>query len=91
MFPWLKQRDVAVIAHDASMEGGRIPEQGLPMHAITMVALGMPLIDHMALDDLSIAMREDAALGLHVRDGAAADQVRLWLGRESARDFLGDL
>ena len=55
MLPWLKQRDVAVLAHDASMEGARIPEQGLPMHAITMVALGMPLIDHMALDDLSIA------------------------------------
>jgi kynurenine formamidase len=55
IFPWLKQRDVAVIGHDQSMEGGRIEGQGLPMHAITMVALGMPLIDHMALDDMSIA------------------------------------
>jgi kynurenine formamidase len=55
VMPFLRQRDVAVLGHDAAMEGGNIPEQRLPMHAITMVALGMPLIDHMALDELSEA------------------------------------
>ena len=53
MMPFLKEHDIAIIGHDGGQDGAQIQGQSLPIHAMTMVALGMPLIDHMYLDDLS--------------------------------------
>jgi len=54
MMPFLKERDISIIGHDGGQDGAQIQGQSLPIHAMTMVALGMPLVDHMYLDDLSI-------------------------------------
>ena len=58
MMPFLKSRDIAILASDGTGDGATIPEQMLPLHAMTIVALGMPLIDHMYLDDISVAVEK---------------------------------
>ena len=53
---WLKERDVAVLGSDG---GNDVIPSGIdgeisPLHAFALVALGMPLMDNLNLDDLSV-------------------------------------
>ena len=51
--PFLKERDIAVLGNDAAQEGGPVPGVSLPMHFFTLVALGVHLLDNLALDELA--------------------------------------
>ena len=56
--PWLKQRDVAVLASDLASDvlpSGVIgtDKQYLPVHLLTIVALGAPILDNCDLEPLS--------------------------------------
>ena len=53
MIPLLKQRDVALLGADHPQEGGTIPGVFLPIHTFALVALGVNLLDNLALDDLA--------------------------------------
>ena len=55
--PWLRQRGVALLgcdgvndAHPSVVEG-----VGLPLHTLTLVAMGMQLLDNLSLEDLAEA------------------------------------
>jgi kynurenine formamidase len=48
---WLKDRGVAALGSDATdMFPSAVPGISLPMHILTIVALGMPLLDNLDLD-----------------------------------------
>jgi hypothetical protein len=53
LIPFLKERDIALLGADVPQEGGQIPGVSLPIHFFTLVALGMNLLDNLALDDLA--------------------------------------
>jgi kynurenine formamidase len=55
MLPLLKERDVALLGSDSSPEGGTIPGVAAPIHQFTLVALGMNVLDNLALNDLAAA------------------------------------
>ena len=45
--PWLKARDVAVVATDGTLDvAGQVPNHTLPLHKYVLVALGMNIIDN---------------------------------------------
>ena len=51
--PFLKERDIALLGADIPQEGGTIPGVGIPIHAFMLVALGVNLLDNLALDELA--------------------------------------
>jgi kynurenine formamidase len=54
--PWLHEREVAVLGSDGisdAMPGLQVPEWPFPVHQIGITAIGLHLIDNMALDALS--------------------------------------
>jgi kynurenine formamidase len=53
LIPFLKERDIALLGADVPQEGGQIPGVSLPIHFFTLVALGVNLLDNLALDDLA--------------------------------------
>jgi kynurenine formamidase len=53
LIPFLKERDIALLGADVPQEGGQIPGVSLPMHFFTLVALGVNLLDNLALDELA--------------------------------------
>ena len=53
LMPFLKERDIAVLGGDVAQEGGQIPGVSLPMHFFTLVALGVHLLDNLALDEVA--------------------------------------
>jgi hypothetical protein len=53
LIPFLKERDIALLGADVPQEGGQIPGVTLPIHFFTLVALGMNLLDNLALDELA--------------------------------------
>jgi kynurenine formamidase len=53
LIPFLKERDIALLGSDTAQEGGTIPGVSIPIHVFTIVALGMNLLDNLALDDLA--------------------------------------
>ncbi len=60
IMPFLKECDVAMIMADRGLPAGGIVDGGaidgrtvLPMHVFTLVALGMPLIDNVDLEELA--------------------------------------
>lgn len=58
--PWLKQRDVAVLGSDLASDVMPSGVEGtepdfLPVHLITIVALGAPILDNCDLEELSQA------------------------------------
>ena len=57
LIPFLRERDVALIGADVPQEGGNIPGLFVPIHTFTIVALGMNLLDNLALHDLADAAR----------------------------------
>jgi kynurenine formamidase len=55
LLPFFKERDIALLGNDAAQEGGTIAGVPLPIHTFTIVALGLNLLDNLALDDLAAA------------------------------------
>ena len=53
LIPFLRERDIALLGADVPQEGGQIPGVSLPIHFFTLVALGVNLLDNLALDDLA--------------------------------------
>jgi kynurenine formamidase len=62
LIPLLKERDIALLGSDVPQEGGTIPGVAIPIHTFTIVALGMNLLDNLALDELA----------------ATADKLKRW-------------
>ena len=62
VIPFLKERDIALLGSDIAQEGGDIPGVSLPIHFFTLVALGVNLLDNLALEDLAAAV---VVVGLH--------------------------
>jgi kynurenine formamidase len=54
--PWLKQRDVALVAGDASedVNPSGYPNIAVPIHSVGIVAMGLCLIDACQFDDLAV-------------------------------------
>lgn len=52
---WLKSRDVAVLGMDATSDvaPSRVEDHSLPLHVLTIAALGMPLLDNLDLEALA--------------------------------------
>ena len=53
LIPFFKERDIALLGADIPQEGGNIPGVFIPIHTFTIVALGMNLLDNLALDQLA--------------------------------------
>ena len=53
LIPFLKERDIALLGNDSAQEGGTIDGVGIPIHTFTIVALGLNLLDNLALDDVA--------------------------------------
>jgi hypothetical protein len=56
--PWLREREIAVLGCDGisdPLPGIGIPEWPFPIHQIGITGLGLPLIDNLALGELSRA------------------------------------
>ncbi len=56
--PWLREHDVAVLLTDVQadvMEPARAPHHPMPLHVTCLVAMGMPLVDNVALEALAAA------------------------------------
>ena len=67
--PWLHDRGVALLGCDGVTDVRDHPftVTGSPMHILTLVAIGMQLLDNQNLDDLAVACRRAVALGLPAR------------------------
>jgi kynurenine formamidase len=52
ILPFLRQRDVALIGSDVAQDGGNIEGIQQPIHAFVLLALGMNILDNLALDEL---------------------------------------
>ena len=53
LLPFLKERDVALLGNDSAQEGGTIDGVAIPIHTFTIVALGLNLLDNLALDEVA--------------------------------------
>jgi kynurenine formamidase len=53
LIPFFKERDISLLGADVPQEGGNIPGLFIPIHTFTIVALGMNLLDNLALDELA--------------------------------------
>jgi kynurenine formamidase len=62
LIPFFKERDIALLGSDTAQEGGSIPGVFIPIHTFTLVALGMNLLDNLALNELA----------------ATADKLKRW-------------
>ena len=51
--PFLRARDVSLLGSDFYQEGGSVPGVFLPIHSLTLVALGVHLFDNLDLDTLA--------------------------------------
>jgi kynurenine formamidase len=62
LIPFLKERDIALLGNDSAQEGGTIDGVAIPIHTFTIVALGLNLLDNLALDEVA----------------ATADKLKRW-------------
>ena len=60
IIPLLSEREIAVLGSDGTSDSNPplIKEEGSPIHMLTLVAMGMPLLDNLNLDDLSKKAQE---------------------------------
>jgi kynurenine formamidase len=58
--PWLKEREVALLGCDGVSDVRKHPFTVTthPIHVLTLVAMGMQLLDNQNLDDLAVACAE---------------------------------
>src|SRR5262245_37479206 len=66
--PWLHERGVAALGCDGVSDvlPSRVPEEFLPIHSVTIVAMGLPLLDNLQLDDLAAACLEEGRIEFHL-------------------------
>jgi kynurenine formamidase len=59
--PWLHARGVAALGSDgvSDVVPSRVPGQFLPIHSVAIVAMGLHLLDNLALDEIAAACREE--------------------------------
>jgi kynurenine formamidase len=59
--PWLRQRDVATLGSDGVSDvlPSRVDGVGMPIHTVTIVVLGVHLMDNLDLDTLGTACGEE--------------------------------
>jgi kynurenine formamidase len=59
--PWLRQRDVATLGSDcvSDVMPSRVDGVGMPIHTVTIVVMGVHLMDNLDLDALAEACREE--------------------------------
>ena len=62
LIPFLKERDIALLGNDSAQEGGPVDGVAIPIHTFTIVALGLNLLDNLALDEVA----------------ATADRLKRW-------------
>lgn len=57
---WLKDRDVLLVGSDDSIDAWPSGVEGIrsPIHVLLLVAMGMPILDHLALNDLGMVAAE---------------------------------
>ena len=77
--PWLRERDVAVLGCDCISDV--LPPLGIegwtmPIHQVTLVAMGVHLLDNLHLGDADGGLRGARAVGLPAHDRAAAHRGR---------------
>ncbi len=55
MLPWLKERDVAILVGDAvnDVQPSGVAGIGRPIHQLTQVNLGLPIVDNGYLEEVS--------------------------------------
>ena len=60
IIPLLNEREIAVLGSDGTNDSNPplIKEEGSPIHMLTLVAMGMPLLDNLNLDELSKKAQE---------------------------------
>lgn len=60
--PWLHDRDVAVLGADGDSDARPAPVQDMlsPIHALSLSAMGMPLLDNLQLEDLAQACEDES-------------------------------
>ena len=60
IIPLLSEREIAVLGSDGTNDSNPplIKEEGSPIHMLTLVAMGMPLLDNLNLDELSKKAQE---------------------------------
>jgi kynurenine formamidase len=60
--PWLRERDVAVLGSDGVSDvlPSRIEGVGMPIHTVTLVVLGVHLLDNLDFDALATACADEA-------------------------------
>jgi len=60
IIPLLSEREIAVLGSDGTSDSNPplIKEEGSPIHMLTLVAMGMPLLDNLNLDELSKKAQE---------------------------------
>ena len=78
VLPWLRERDVAVLAGDAvnDVQPSGVEGMGRPVHTLTQVNLGLPIADNAYLEDVA---REAERLGrweFHVQPAHHVDRGR---------------
>jgi kynurenine formamidase len=58
--PWLKARDVAVVGSDLALDVNPSQVEGVdfPVHAVTLIAMGTPILDNLDLEAVSVAAAE---------------------------------
>ncbi len=60
VLPWLRERDVSLLVGDAvtDVQPSGVEGFGRPVHTISMVAMGLPLVDNGYLEDVAATARE---------------------------------
>ena len=60
IIPYLSEREIAVLGSDGTNDSNPplIKEEGSPIHMLTIVAMGMPLLDNLNLEELSKKAKE---------------------------------
>jgi len=66
--PWLHGRGVAALGCDGVSDvlPSRVPDEFLPIHSVAIVAMGLPLLDNLQLDDLAAACLEEGRIEFHL-------------------------
>jgi hypothetical protein len=58
LFPFFKERDIALLGADVAQEGGQVEGVQIPVHLMTLVSLGVHLFDNLGLEDLARTANE---------------------------------
>jgi kynurenine formamidase len=60
--PWLHEREIALLGSDGVSDviPSRVPGQTLPVHSVTIVAMGVYLLDNLDLERLAAACADEA-------------------------------